>query len=113
MRLLDTTVDISYITALGFKPGTADTDFLPTLGTEGRLLITRDTRQRKRPAELDAWKRYGMGSFVLGGKNQGAWDLVTQIVLAWPQMKDAAAKTRRPFAYRVRAGGGKIEPLTL
>jgi hypothetical protein len=114
MRLLDDSIEIHHITELpGLKPGTGDVEFLPRLGEEGRLLITRDTRQRKRPAELDAWKRNGVGSFVLGGKNQEAWDLVKQLVLAWPQIKEAGLKTRRPFGYRVRPNGGKLEPLTL
>lgn len=112
MQLLDSAVDVKHTTEL-FGLGAEDPDFLPKLGAEVRFLVTRDTRQRKRPAELDAWKRHSVGAFVLGGKNLDAWALVTQVVLGWPKMKEAAAKTTRPFAYRVRPAGGKLEPLSL
>lgn len=112
MQLLDSEAEVKHSTEL-FGIGADDPDFLPKLGADVRFLVTRDTKQRKRPAELDAWKRHGVGAFVLGGKNLGAWDLVTQVVLGWPKMKEAAAKTKRPFAYRVRPGGGKLEPLSL
>lgn len=112
LQLLDDEVIVSYIEDF-FPEGTDDTVYLPVLGTVGAFLISRDTRQRRKAAELEAYRQYRVGAFILGGKNLQRWELVRQIVLSWPQIKETAAKTRRPFAYRVRASGGKLEPLTL
>jgi hypothetical protein len=112
LQLLDTDATICYIASF-FDVGTDDTTYLPVLGQCGAFLITRDTRQRRRPAELLAYKTHGVGAFILGGKNLQRWELVKQIVLAWPQIKQAATNTKRPFAYKVRAAGGKLEPLAL
>jgi hypothetical protein len=112
LQLLDDEVTIRYIVDF-FAAGTDDTVYLPVLGTAGAFLVTRDTKQRRKPAELEAYREHHVGAFILGGKNLERWDLVKQIVLSWPQIKETAKKTRRPFAYKVRANGGKLEPLTL
>lgn len=112
LQLLDDEATVHYITDL-FPEGTDDAVYLPVLGEAGAFLVTRDTRQRRRPAELEAYRRHGVGAFILGGKNLGRWDLAKQVVLGWLQIKEAATKTNRPFAYRVRASGGKLEPLSL
>ena len=112
LQLLDDQATVRHITDF-FDKGTEDTVFLPVLGRRGAFLITRDTRQRKRPAELDAYRRHRVGAFILAGKSLQRWDLVKQLVLAWPQIKDIAGKANRPFAYRVRAAAGRLEPLSL
>lgn len=112
LALLDESAEVQHLTEV-VEIGTDDTVFLPILGKDGRFLVTRDTRQRTRPQELEAWKKHAVGSFVLGGKNLESWELVTQVVVAWPRMKEAAVKTRRPFAYRVRPAAGKLEPIPL
>jgi hypothetical protein len=111
-QLLDNDVIVRYIED-HFPEGTDDTIYLPVLGSAGAFLITRDTRQRRKPAELEAYRKHGVGAFILGGKNLQRWDLVKQVVLSWPQIKETAVRARRPFAYRVRANGGKLEPLPL
>lgn len=105
-------VQVFYITKF-FAASTEDAVYLPVLGRCGAFLITRDTKQRRRPAELEAYRTYGVGAFILGGKNLPRWDLVKQIVLSWHHIKEAAVNTQRPFAYRVRANGGRLEPLAL
>jgi len=112
LQLLDDEVVIRSIGEF-FDAGTDDTEYLPVLGAKGAFPITRDTRQRRVPAELEAYRVYSVGAFILGGKNLQRWDLFKQVVLSWPQIKDTARKARRPFAYKVRANGGKLEPLSL
>ena len=105
-------VEIFYITKF-FPASTDDVVYLPVLGRCGAFLITRDTKQRRKPAELAAYRTNGVGAFILGGKNLLRWDLVKQVVLSWHHIKEAAVNTQRPFAYRVRPNGGKLEPLAL
>jgi len=112
LDLLDERATVHYITDF-FDPGTEDSVFLPVLGRVGAFLVTRDARQRKRPAELEAYRKHSVGAFILGGKNLERWDIVKQVVLSWQQIKEAASKASRPFAYKVRAGGGKLEGLSL
>jgi hypothetical protein len=112
LQLLDDSTVVRYLGAF-FPDGTDDVVFLPVLGSAGAFLVTRDARQRRKPAELQAYREHGIGAFILGGKNLQRWDIVKQIVCAWPLIKDAAAKSRRPFAYRVPANGGRLEPLSL
>jgi len=111
-RLLDDESKVDHITTF-YAAGTEDVAYLPDFGRTGAFLVTRDARQRKKPAELAAYRIHGVGAFILGGKNLDRWELVKQLVLSWPQITEAASKTRRPFAYRVRANGGKLEPLSL
>jgi hypothetical protein len=112
MQLLDDDAEVRYIEEF-FDEGTEDEVYLPEIGKAAAFLITRDTRQRRRPTELEAYRKHGVGAFILWGKNLPRWELVKQVVLAWPHIKAEAAKTRRPFAYKVRAAGGRLEPLSL
>ena len=114
LELLDESegVRVRAVTEL-FEAGTADDTLLAALGTAGAFLITRDTRQRKRPAELEAWVANSAGVFVLSGKNLERWEIVRQVVASWPLIKKAAQNTTRPFAYRVHHNGGKLEPISL
>ena len=90
-----------------------DEALLTEVGRRGFLLVTRDLKQRKRPPELAAWKRHNLGVFTLAGKNRARCDIIRQVVRSWAQMKEYAAKTDRPFYFRVPASGGKIERLPL
>lgn len=96
-----------------FPEDAADSDWLAHIGSEGWFLITRDERIRYRPSEWKALKEHQVGAFFLGGKNRSRCDLIQQLVRNWPRMKESAAKTRRPFAFRVPPSGTKYTPLPL
>lgn len=96
-----------------FADDTDDTVWLARIGEEGWCLITRDDRVRFNPAELMALKEHRVGAFFLGGKNRSRCELIQQLVRNWPQMKEIAQKTRRPFAFRVRPTGGNFDKLPL
>lgn len=96
-----------------FSQDTKDTDWIPVVGSKGWTLITRDERILKNPAELKAYKENNIGAFFLGGKNRSRCDLIRQLVRNWPQMKELAAKTRKPFAFRVPPSGGKFKKILL
>lgn len=96
-----------------FPPDTDDPIWLERVGAEGWTLITRDDRVRFRPAEIQALREHRVGAFFLGGKSRSRCDLIQQLVRNWPRMKDLAARTRRPFAFRVPPSGVKIDVIPL
>jgi predicted nuclease of predicted toxin-antitoxin system len=104
--------DVTHLTD-HFLPETADEEWLPHVGQNGWFLITRDERIRKNPLELSAIRKHAVGAFFLGGKNRTRCDLIRQLVRHFPRMKELAAKTRRPFAYRIPPTGSKIESIPL
>jgi hypothetical protein len=96
-----------------FPPDTADEEWLPQVGSRNLIVITRDARQRRNPAERAAYHRHRIGAFVLAGKNLKAWDLIEQTIRNWQKIKDLSRTSERPFFYRVPPHGTKIEPLPL
>ncbi len=96
-----------------FRADARDEDWLPYVGENEMVLVTRDEAIRRKPAELRALKSHNVGAFFLGGKNLDRCKLIQQLVRNWPRMKEYAAKTRRPFAFRIRATGTKIVEINL
>ena len=96
-----------------FERATPDADWLEFVGKHGMVLITRDRRIRWNPMERQAVRRYKVGAFFLGGKNLSYWKIVVQVVRNWEKIKEYAQRTRRPFAFHVRAGGTKFTPLDI
>lgn len=96
-----------------FPEDTDDVVWLPEIGRNEMFLITRDWETRKKPAELQSIKDNKVGAFYLGGKERNRCQLIRQLVLNWPRIKELAHKTRRPFAFRVPPTGKKIEPIIL
>ena len=96
-----------------FAQNVQDVTWLQAIAQNDWLLITRDERIRKNPAELNALKSYQIGAFFLGGKNRSRCDLIQQLVRNWPRIKRLAARTKRPFAFRIPPRGTKIERLPL
>lgn len=96
-----------------FPHDAPDVAWLQYVGEHGHLLVTRDERVRWNPAEIQALKHHKVGAFFLAGKSRSRCQLIQQLVRSWPQMKDLAAKTRRPFAFRVPPTGGRPTPISL
>lgn len=96
-----------------FPDDTPDADWLPYVGQNELVLVTRDIRIRWNPSEIAAFKTHNVGAFFLGGKQRSRCELIQQLVRNWPQMKELARKTRRPFMFRVPPTGSKIEQLPL
>lgn len=104
--------DVVHLTEF-LEPNAPDTEMLARVGSEGWCLVTRDNRIRFRPAESAAIREQQVGAFFMGGKNLRRCQLIRQLVRNWPRMKELAAKTRRPFAFRVPPKGAKIKPIPL
>lgn len=104
--------DVVHITEI-FADDTDDPDWLPHIGSEGWILITRDKRIRYRPAEWTALKEHGVGAFFMGGKQRSRCQLIQQLVRNWPRMKELAGKTQLPFSFQVPPSGAKVARLPL
>ena len=96
-----------------YAPSTPDHDWLPEVGRSGWILVTRDDRVRRNPAELLALKESRVGAFFLGGKDRSRCELIQQVVRNWPRMKELAGKTPKPFAFRIPPSGTSIDKLPL
>jgi len=71
-------------------PGTYDEDWLPVVGRAGKdlVLITRDRKIRRKPAELAAFRANGVRAFFITGKRElGAWDKLGLLVRHWEQIE--------------------------
>lgn len=91
-----------------FPRDAKDPEWLPDIGQKGWYLITRDKNIRHKPAEIKALRQNRVGAFYLGGKSLKRCDLVEQLVRNWRRIKELAARTKRPFAFRVPPRGKKI-----
>lgn len=96
-----------------FPEDAEDELWLEYVGKNGLVLITRDERIRRNPAQLNAMKRHKVRAFLLGGKKRGRCDIFRQVVRNWPRMKEYARKTKPPFVFRVPPSGTKFKPLHL
>jgi hypothetical protein len=86
---------------------TLDDVWLPVIGTERLVVITRDNRIRYRPAEKLAWVEHRVRGFVLtGSKSQRTSDSLAILERHWKQL-DMLAHTRPdgPWMYAVTTSG--------
>lgn len=96
-----------------FDEDADDEEWLPYVGDNAYVLVTRDESIRRRPAEIAALKRHRVGAFFLGGKTLSRCELIQQLVRNWPRMKELAQKERRPFIYRIPPSGTKYTKIGL
>jgi hypothetical protein len=94
-----------------FVPGVEDIAWLPYVGSDGLVLVTRDVRIWRNPAELALITRHNIGGFVLGGQELDRCGLIQQLIRHWPLMKRTARKEARPYLYRLRRTGTKLTSL--
>jgi len=96
-----------------YPADTADSEWLPQIGQGEWILLTRDLRVRNKPAELAAYKEHRVGAFFIGGKDRSRCELIQQVVRNWPRIKELAARTSKPFAFRVPPSGTYVDRLPL
>ena len=104
--------DVTHLTE-HFAASTPDKDWLDFVAEREMVLITRDRKIHRNPAEREALRRHKIGAFFLSGKDLGYWRIVVQVVRNWEKIKDHAQRTPRPFAFLIRATGTKFSPLSL
>jgi len=96
-----------------FPHNTLDEIWLEYIGKNDLYLITRDEAIRRNPMEIKAIRAFSVGAFFLGGKNRTRCQLIQQLVSNWPRIKKFAAKTKKPFAFRIPPSGTKFVKIPL
>ena len=82
-----------------------DDDWMPTVGSMGWLLIGHDSRHHQEESELLALRQHDMGCFYLWGASALRWEKMRCFLRAYENILEAAARTPRPFIYRVTEKG--------
>ena len=82
-----------------------DEIWLQHVGNNDLILITRDQKIRKHPAELSAYKRFKVGAFILTGKVMTKWQGIRQLILAWEEIKRLSSATHKPYAFQIPLRG--------
>ena len=95
-----------------FPADTEDEIWLSHVGKNNMVLVTRDTKIRKHPAEINAIRTHRIGAFFLIGKKYTKWQGIRQLICAWEEIRSLGSGTTRPFAFQVSLRG-RIKRLDL
>jgi hypothetical protein len=109
--------DVVHLTEM-FDRAATDESFIPELGAKGLILITQDSKIRKRKRQRELIKKHGVGAFLLvnkegGGHNASRCAIIEQLVRHWTTIKRESRQRQRPFFVAVRRYGTKLTPLHL
>ncbi len=68
--------------------GTVDDEWLPVVGQQRLVVITRDQKIRRRPVEKRAWVTHGVRGFVLTGRtSQSTTDSLVILERHWQRIE--------------------------
>lgn len=82
--------------------GMLDVEWMPLLNGLDLAVITKDARQRWRPAEQHAIIDNGLGIFAIRSrKNLTTWEQARLIFARWDELEICWDTTPRPFVYTV------------
>lgn len=94
------------------KESTADVHWLAKAGEHDWVVLKRDKRIRKRPAEREALINAGVRTFCLtGAGNYSRWEVLRLIAARWPKIEEIATTVDGPYVYSVTWQG--VKPLAL
>jgi hypothetical protein len=82
-----------------------DEEWLPEVGREGWIVITRDKNIRRRPNELQAFRSAKVIAFALASGNASAEDTARLIVRLYPTILRKALAATRPAMFSVTLAG--------
>jgi hypothetical protein len=87
--------------------GALDDDWLPVVGLNRLVVITRDRRIRYRPAERLAWVRHGVRGFVLTGRrSQSTSDSLALLETHWGRIESlVATEPEGPWMRSITSSG--------
>lgn len=89
-----------------FPHDTPDVDWLAAAGRHGWLVVSRDKRVSRRPAERRAIKDHGVGCFIITArKNLTRWEYLKLFATHLDQMVEVFDATERPFIWTVELRG--------
>jgi PIN like domain len=88
-----------------FPPGTPDRDWLTDVGKRGWVVLTKDKRIRRRPAEVAAIVGANVRAFVFTSGNTTGQAMAQAYVAALPAMQQYCRDFAPPFVATVSAAG--------
>jgi hypothetical protein len=88
-----------------FPPGTPDQEWLAEVGNRGWVVVTKDKRIRRRPAEVAAIVGANVRAFVLTSGNATGQAMAQAYVAALPAMRQYCRDFAPPFVATVSAAG--------
>jgi hypothetical protein len=88
-----------------FSQGTADEDWLPEVGRQGWILLTKDDRIRSTTAQREILIASGVRAFILSGANLPGPAMAKAFATASKRMLRVALGENRPFIARVTPTG--------
>jgi hypothetical protein len=81
-----------------------DDSWLPIVGSNGWVLITKDLAIATNEVELQAYRDNGVCGFAFGG-SLTTWELLLAFCRSWRRMNKIIETHPAPFFYEVRASG--------
>jgi len=97
-----------------FGRGVQDEDWIPIAGKENSVVITQDLRIQTTRHQRDLYKDFGLGVFFFKAPSKSGfsfWEMTTQLINRWPEIKSLSSKTDRPFAFRCTSKQAHFELL--
>lgn len=85
-----------------FPPDARDEDWLTQVGREGWFCLTRDSRIRYKPNQIDAVMRGQVGLFILVARTLRHEELAHKCVKMIHKIYKFIARHRRPFIAKIR-----------
>lgn len=90
-----------------------DDEWLPVVGKRGWTVVGHDCNYHENAPELAAVKQYKVGAFYLWGAEAPRWETMRVFAKVFDHIVDLAAKTPRPFVFRVHKHGGKPQEIVI
>lgn len=104
-------IEVKYLPEV-FERGVKDLDWRPALANQRAYVITRDIHITRRKDELEAYRKSGIGLFLIRGKNSKdnptVWEMVEMLAKHWQAMVVTMLEEEGPFAYKLQLN----KPLT-
>jgi hypothetical protein len=88
-----------------FEPGTEDSVWLPFVGQQGWIVLTKDKRIRFNQLEKTAVCRYRVREFYFSSGNHSGAEMAEILKAALPEMVRIARKHEPPFIASVSKSG--------
>ena len=80
--------------------------WLPFIGQQGWILITKDKRIRYNQLEKTAVRRYGVREFYFSSGNYKGVEMAQILVIALPEIVKAVTTYEPPFIASISKSGG-------
>jgi hypothetical protein len=84
-----------------FGPGVDDDIWLPFVGEQSWVVLTKDKRNRYNQLEKAAIRRYKVAEFYFGSGNMSGAEMASALEIALPDIKKICRREKLPFIGRI------------